>query len=93
VRWTTNRWLAQVPVRGGTLLVDRWGPSIGGDRGVGDAHDVVVAAHGGTSHHLARPVVARHLAPDVTVLAPDLRGAAPAPTSRVPSGWRRTPRT
>ncbi|HEX7168138.1 MAG TPA: alpha/beta hydrolase [Acidimicrobiales bacterium] len=54
-----------VAVDGGDLLVGAWGPK--------DA-PVVVAAHGITGNHLHFAFVARALASDHRVLAPDLRG-------------------
>lgn len=53
-----------VPVAGGTLHVGRWGE---GDK-------LVVAAHGITGNHRCWQAVARHLGPDVSLVAPDLRG-------------------
>lgn len=58
--------LGRVGVRGGDLLVARW---------AGGA-PVVLALHGGASSHRAWAVIARALAGEVTVVAPDLRGAA-----------------
>ena len=53
-----------VPVSGGSLHVGRWG----------DGDKVVVAAHGITGNHRSWQGVARALAPDVCLVAPDLRG-------------------
>jgi pimeloyl-ACP methyl ester carboxylesterase len=63
-----------VAVAGGALRVRRWGD---GDR-------VVVALHGISANSMSFPSVARHLDPDVSLVAPDLRGrgrsgALPAP--------------
>jgi pimeloyl-ACP methyl ester carboxylesterase len=60
----------RVAVDGGDLAVARWG-----DRG-----PVVVAAHGITASHLAWAAVGDHVANDLTLYAPDLRG-------RGDSGW------
>ena len=58
-----------VAVAGGALRVARSGPEASG------ADAVVLAVHGVTSSHLAWRAVARELAaPDVCLLAPDLRG-------------------
>ena len=53
-----------VPVVGGSLHVGRWG----------DGPRVVVAAHGITGNHRSWQGVARALGPDVSLVAPDLRG-------------------
>lgn len=53
-----------VPVAGGPLHVGRWG----------DGEQVVVAAHGITGNHRSWQGVARALGPDVSLVAPDLRG-------------------
>lgn len=53
-----------VPVDGGSLRVLRWGA---GDR-------VVLALHGITASAMSFPPVVRHLADDVSLVAPDLRG-------------------
>jgi pimeloyl-ACP methyl ester carboxylesterase len=53
-----------VPVAGGSLHVGRWGQ---GDK-------VVVAAHGVTANHRSWQSVARALGPDMSLVAPDLRG-------------------
>ncbi|WP_412543977.1 alpha/beta fold hydrolase [Longispora sp. K20-0274] len=58
--------LLRVPVAGGELAVHRW---------PGDG-PVVLAAHGITGNGLAWQRVADHLAGEVTLLAPDLRGRA-----------------
>lgn len=55
-----------VAVDGGTLRVGRW---------MTDPHNpVVLAAHGITANHRCWPAIAEVLAPDVTFVAPDLRG-------------------
>ncbi|MEX2293135.1 MAG: alpha/beta hydrolase [Acidimicrobiales bacterium] len=55
-----------VPVDGGSLAVGRWpGPT---------GCPTVVAAHGITANHVSFDLVARELASEVTVIAPDLRG-------------------
>jgi pimeloyl-ACP methyl ester carboxylesterase len=54
----------RVAVDGGDLAVARWG-----DRG-----PVVVAAHGITASHLAWAAVGDHVANELTLIAPDLRG-------------------
>lgn len=59
--------LLDVDVRGGTLRVARWGAG-------GPASVPVIAIHGITASHVSWYAFARHLQPDVTVLAPDLRG-------------------
>jgi pimeloyl-ACP methyl ester carboxylesterase len=56
--------LFPVPVRGGDLVVARWG----------SGPTVVVAAHGITANHVSWSAVATALPDDVTLLAPDLRG-------------------
>lgn len=56
-----------VSARGGPLRVAVW------DGRGGPGAPVVVAVHGITSSHLAWPLLARAM-PDVTVVAPDLRG-------------------
>ena len=67
-----------VPVAGGSLHVGRWGD--------GDA--VVVAAHGITGNHRAWQGVARALGPDVTLVAPDLRGRGRSAALPGPFGMR-----
>ena len=55
-----------VAVEGGDLRVGRW---------MTDPHNpVVLAAHGITATHRCWPAIAEALAPDVTFVAPDLRG-------------------
>lgn len=55
-----------LPVEGGELAVGRWpGPP---------GSPTVIAAHGITANHTSFDLVARDLASDVTVVAPDLRG-------------------
>lgn len=55
-----------VPVEGGELAVGRWpGPP---------GAPTVVAAHGITANHMSFDLVARDLATEMTVVAPDLRG-------------------
>lgn len=54
----------RVAVEGGQLAVGRWGS--GGP--------VVVAAHGITASHVAWAAVGEHVANDMTLIAPDLRG-------------------
>ena len=72
-----------VPVRGGEMLVARWGPE--------DAPDgVVLAVHGGTSSHRCWQLVAGHLVPGRTVVAPDLRGAASSSDLPPPYGMAAT---
>lgn len=53
-----------VEVDGGRLRVGRWGTS----------PVVVLAAHGITANHLSWALVAEALGPDVSLVAPDLRG-------------------
>jgi pimeloyl-ACP methyl ester carboxylesterase len=53
-------------VEGGTLHAGMW-------RGADDA-PTVLAAHGITANHVSYTAIARHLAGDVMVVAPDLRG-------------------
>lgn len=58
--------LLRVPVVGGELAVGRWpGPP---------GAPTVVAAHGITANHTSFDLVARELATEMTVVAPDLRG-------------------
>ncbi len=55
-----------IPVEGGRLAVGRWpGP---------DGSPTVIAAHGITANHTSFDLVARDLAAEMTVVAPDLRG-------------------
>lgn len=58
--------LFDVPVTGGTLRVARWAGA--------DGAPVAIAAHGVTATHRSWSMVAEHLAEDVTLIAPDLRG-------------------
>jgi pimeloyl-ACP methyl ester carboxylesterase len=67
-----------VPVAGGDLHVGRWG----------DGPIVVVAAHGITGNHRSWQGVARALGPDVTLLAPDLRGRGRSTRLPGPFGMR-----
>lgn len=54
-----------VPVVGGSLRVGRWGSGHG---------PVVLAAHGITGTHAQFHAIAEQLGPDITLVAPDLRG-------------------
>jgi lipase len=67
-----------VPVSGGSLHVGRWG----------DGDHVVVAAHGITGNHRSWQGVARALAPDVSLVAPDLRGRGSSAKLPAPFGMR-----
>ena len=67
-----------VPVAGGSLHVGRWGE---GDK-------VVVAAHGITGNHRSWQGVARALGPDISVVAPDLRGRGLSAKLPGPFGMR-----
>jgi lipase len=67
-----------VPVSGGSLHVGRWG---NGDR-------VVLAAHGITGNHRSWQGVARALGPDVSLVAPDLRGRGDSGKLTAPYGMR-----
>jgi len=67
-----------VPVAGGSLHVGRWG---NGDR-------VVLAAHGITGNHRSWQGVARALGPDVSLVAPDLRGRGSSGKLTAPYGMR-----
>jgi pimeloyl-ACP methyl ester carboxylesterase len=67
-----------VPVTGGSLHVGRWGT---GDR-------VVVAAHGITGNHRSWQGVARALGPEVSLVAPDLRGRGHSAKLTEPFGMR-----
>ncbi len=67
-----------VPVTGGSLHVGRWG----------DADRVVVAAHGITGNHRSWQAVARALGPDVSLVAPDLRGRGLSVKLPEPYGMR-----
>ena len=67
-----------VPAAGGPLHVGRWGD---GDR-------VVVAAHGITGNHRSWQGVARALGPDVSLVAPDLRGRGASAKLPGPFGMR-----
>jgi pimeloyl-ACP methyl ester carboxylesterase len=75
--------MTRVPVRGGEMAVARWGASKRGG-------DVVLAVHGGTSSHLCWQVVAGHLVPGRTVVAPDVRGAASSSDLPPPYGMAAT---
>ncbi len=67
-----------VPVAGGGLHVGRWG----------EGDHVVVAAHGITGNHRSWQGVARALGPDITLLAPDLRGRGRSKDLPGPWGMR-----
>lgn len=67
-----------VPVSGGSLHVGRWG----------DGDHVVVAAHGITGNHFSWQAVARALGPDVSLVAPDLRGRGGSSKLPGPFGMR-----
>jgi lipase len=67
-----------VPVAGGSLHVGQWG----------DAGPVVVAAHGITGNHRSWQAVARALGPEVTLVAPDLRGRGLSAKLPEPFGMR-----
>jgi pimeloyl-ACP methyl ester carboxylesterase len=67
-----------VPVAGGSLHVGRWG----------EGPIVVLAAHGITGNHRSWQGVARALGPDVTLLAPDLRGRGRSTHLPGPFGMR-----
>jgi len=67
-----------LPVAGGELAVGRWpGPPEG---------PTVVAAHGITANHVSFDLVARALAAEATVVAPDLRGRGRSNGIRGPFG-------
>jgi pimeloyl-ACP methyl ester carboxylesterase len=67
-----------VPVAGGNLYVGRWG----------DGPNVVLAAHGITGNHRSWQAVARALGPEVTLVAPDLRGRGRSAHLGGPFGMR-----
>ncbi len=67
-----------VPVSGGSLHVGRWGSGA----------KVVVAAHGITGNHRSWQGVARALGPDVSLVAPDLRGRGLSSKLPGPFGMR-----
>ena len=67
-----------VPVTGGSLHVGRWG---NGDH-------VVIAAHGITGNHRSWQGVARALGPEVSLVAPDLRGRGLSSKLARPFGMR-----
>jgi len=67
-----------VPVTGGPLHVGRWG----------DGDQIVVAAHGITGNHRSWQGVARALGPDVSLVAPDLRGRGTSTKLPAPFGMR-----
>src|ERR1700761_2140087 len=69
-----------VPVAGGTLLVATAGPP------PGPQVPVVLAVHGITGSHRSWSPVVRNLGPDVSVLAPDLRGRGGSATLPPPYG-------
>lgn len=69
-----------IPVEGGHLMVGRWpGPA---------GSPTVVAAHGITANHTSFDLVARELASEMTVVAPDLRGRGRSNTIAGPFGIR-----
>src|SRR5206468_8724220 len=53
-----------VPVRGGSLRVARWG----------EAERIVLGVHGITASSISLAPIARHLGEEVSLVAPDLRG-------------------
>jgi pimeloyl-ACP methyl ester carboxylesterase len=67
-----------VPVPGGDLHVGRWG----------DGPHVVVAAHGITGNHRSWQAIARVLSPDISLVAPDLRGRGRSTDLPAPFGMR-----
>ena len=67
-----------VPVTGGSLHVGRWGAG----------EHVVIAAHGITGNHRSWQGVARALGPDVSLVAPDLRGRGHSSKLAAPFGMR-----
>lgn len=67
-----------VPVADGDLHVGRWG----------DGPLTVVAAHGITGNHRSWQAVARALDPDLTLVAPDLRGRGRSADLPGPFGMR-----
>lgn len=67
-----------VAVAGGDLHVASWG----------DGPKVVVAAHGVTGNHRSWQAVARALSPEVTLVAPDLRGRGRSSSLPGPFGMR-----
>jgi len=68
-----------VPVEGGMLHVGTW-------RASDESAPTVIAAHGITANHLSFAAVARELAADVTLVAPDLRGRGRSNTITGPFG-------
>ena len=68
----------EVPVAGGSLYVGRWG----------EGDQVVVAAHGITGNHRSWQGVARALDPEVSLIAPDLRGRGRSTDLPGPFGMR-----
>lgn len=71
---TTYR-VERVPVRGGDLTVGVWGPDDG---------PTVLAIHGITASHASWALVAQ-LAPQLRIIAPDLRGRGRS--NRLPGPW------
>lgn len=67
-----------VPVAGGSIHVGRWG----------EGDHVVVAAHGITGNHRSWQGVARALSPNVSLVAPDLRGRGSSTKLPAPYGMR-----
>lgn len=67
-----------VEVDGGALHVGRWG----------DGPNVVLAAHGITGNHRSWQAVARALGPEVSLVAPDLRGRGRSADLPGPHGMR-----
>ncbi|MBN9185654.1 MAG: alpha/beta hydrolase, partial [Microbacterium sp.] len=73
--------IVDVPVAGGTLRVG----VRGGDPGSSGDASAALLVHGITSSHLAWDFVAERL-PDVTLIAPDLRGRGMSRTVAGPAG-------
>jgi lipase len=65
-----------VSVPGGALAVGAWG----------EGPEVVLAAHGLTANHLSFHALADHLGPEVTLVAPDLRGRGRSAAVGAPFG-------
>jgi pimeloyl-ACP methyl ester carboxylesterase len=67
-----------VSVPGGKLRVGRWG----------EGSEVVLAVHGLTATHVTYHALADQLGPDVTLVAPDLRGRGRSDAVTGPAGMR-----
>ncbi|MGO8875929.1 MAG: alpha/beta hydrolase [Acidimicrobiales bacterium] len=74
-----GRFLADVPVAGGNLRVAKWG----------QGESVVLGIHGITGSSMQLAPVAHRLGPELSVVAPDLRGRGASNSLPPPFGVRR----